>query len=219
MRPLRVASVKGLPASLPAGERVLWQGAPRWQALALRALHVRKVAIYFAVLLVWYAASMLSGGEPAGEVAVGTLRLAGLACVPVVLLTAYAWMAARGTIYTVTNRRVVMSIGVAMPITFNLPFARIEGANLKLAADGSGDIALALMPGERLAYLVLWPHARPWRFARSQPTLRAIPDAAAVAQTLGRAFAAHADMPVQAAPQPRPDAQVAPVGGRATAAA
>ncbi len=31
------------PQALPAGERMLWQGAPSWRALARRSLHVRKV--------------------------------------------------------------------------------------------------------------------------------------------------------------------------------
>jgi hypothetical protein len=43
---------------------------------------------------------------------------------------------------------------------------------------------------------MLWPHARPWRMARAEPSLRAIPDAAHAGQILGRALAASADMPV-----------------------
>ena len=41
----------GLPERLPAGERILWQGAPDWRALALHAFHVRKLAIYFAAMM------------------------------------------------------------------------------------------------------------------------------------------------------------------------
>ena len=41
----------GLPSALPAGERVVWQGAPDWRSLAVHAFHVRKVAIYFALML------------------------------------------------------------------------------------------------------------------------------------------------------------------------
>jgi hypothetical protein len=81
-----------------------------------------------------------------------------------------------------------MRIGVALPVTFNLPFAKIEAANLKNGAHGTGDIALTLVPGERLAYLVLWPHARPWQLKQPQPMLRCIPDAPAVAAMLAQAF-------------------------------
>jgi len=38
-----------------------------------------------------------------------------------------------------------------------------------------------------LSYLLLWPHARPMRFAKPQPMLRALPNAAAIAQQLAQA--------------------------------
>ena len=41
----------GLPEPLPAGERILWQGAPDWRALAVHVFHVRKLAAYFAGIL------------------------------------------------------------------------------------------------------------------------------------------------------------------------
>jgi hypothetical protein len=41
----------GLPSDLPPGERVVWQGAPDWKRLAIHAFHVRKVALYFALML------------------------------------------------------------------------------------------------------------------------------------------------------------------------
>ena len=43
----------GLPERLPEGETLLWQGRPSWRQLALRAFHVREIAIYFALLLAW----------------------------------------------------------------------------------------------------------------------------------------------------------------------
>ncbi len=70
--------------------------------------------------------------------------------------------------------------------------------------NGAGDIALSLLSGQRIAYLVLWPHARPWKFKRCEPSLRAIPDAAVVAQILGRALAASASQPAKAVSIPVP---------------
>ena len=40
----------GLPSALPAGERVVWQGAPNWRSLAIHAFHVPKVAMYFSLI-------------------------------------------------------------------------------------------------------------------------------------------------------------------------
>ncbi len=36
---------KELPAPLPAGERVIWQGKPSFKGLALRSYHIREDAI------------------------------------------------------------------------------------------------------------------------------------------------------------------------------
>ncbi|MFN6997976.1 MAG: molybdenum cofactor biosynthesis protein MoaE [Aquincola tertiaricarbonis] len=44
---------------------MLWQGSPQWAALAISAFHVRKVAIYFALILAWQVAS----GAPTDVVA------------------------------------------------------------------------------------------------------------------------------------------------------
>jgi hypothetical protein len=186
--------------SLPQGERVLWRGRPSWWALARRAFQIRKLAVYFAVLLIWYGVSSFTSGEPASSAVVATLRMTGIALVPLGLVCAYAWLTSRTTTYIVTDRRVVFGIGIALPMTINVPFTRVEAASLDSVADGTGSIVLTLLPTDRLAYLLLWPHARPWRMARAEPMLRCIPDAARVSQILARALAASAGMSVQAAP-------------------
>ena len=56
-----------------------------------------------------------------------------------------------------------MRIGIVLTVTFNLPLSRIERAGLHPTPDGSGDIALTLERGTRIAWLHLWPHARPWQ--------------------------------------------------------
>jgi hypothetical protein len=99
------------------------------------------------------------------------------------------WVA-RTTVYTVTDRRVVMRVGVVLTVTFNLPLRRIEGARLHLHGDGAGDIALVLDAEDRIGYLHLWPHVRPWRVTRTEPMLRAVPQAQAVARLLADALAA-----------------------------
>jgi hypothetical protein len=211
---------RGIPGRLPQGERLLWQGAPQWQALAVRAMHVRKVAAYFALLLVWYVATKLSAGVPVGELALAALRLAGLALIPLGLLCLYAWLTARTTTYTITSRRVVMRFGIALPMTLNLPYGKVDSAAVKPGAGGIGDISLAAVAsGERLAYPLLWPHARPWRLTRAEPTLRAVPEAAKVGQIMARALAAAAAVPVPPAPETDSAAARRGTGGRARAAA
>jgi hypothetical protein len=185
---------RGLPGRLPEGERILWQGSPDWRVMTRRVFHLRALAVYFTVLLAYFAVNSVGRGTPFAEMAHNTAELAALAVIPVAVLGLYAWGTGRATTYTITNRRVAIKMGIALPMTMNLPFARIDGANFRPARDGSGDIALQLAAGERVAYFMLWPHARPWRMAKAEPMLRAVPQAAQVAQVLSRALAASADV-------------------------
>ncbi len=194
-----------LPEPLPAGEKLLWQGKPDWRVLAVRSFHLRGLAIYFGLILAWCLLSRLRSGSV--EVAlVATLRLVAIALVPLVLIAAYAWMTARATTYIVTTRRVILRVGLTVPMSINLPFSRIESAGARVRADGSGDIALLLAERGKLGYFVLWPHARPWRMGRPEPMLRGLADAGAAAQVLARGLAASACVAVQplAEAEPRP---------------
>jgi hypothetical protein len=181
-------AARGLPEPLPAGERVLWQGAPDWRTLAVRAFHARKLAVYFAAILALRGAYVLSAGGTAGEAAIAVLWLAPLAATGLGIVLFIAWLAARTTVYTITDKRVVMRIGIVLTVAFNLPLTKIASAALHLEKDGVGDIPLALAGKDRIAYLHLWPHARPWRLARPEPMFRAVPDAAQVAGILGDAW-------------------------------
>ncbi len=182
--------IPGLPAYLPKGERLLWQGAPDWRHLSRSAFHARKIAIYFAILAVWSAATALTDARPILDAAGSALWLLGLGSAAVALAALLGWLTAKTTVYTITSRRLVMRIGIALPMTLNIPFSRIESAALKSAAGGRGDIAVTLLRPERIAFLVLWPHARPWKLGRPQPMLRALPNADRVAATLAGALAA-----------------------------
>lgn len=200
---------RGLPAHLPEGERLLWQGAPDWRAMARHVFRFRLLTAYLAAVLTW---SLLSVGGTPMEVALQVAQILGAVAVPPLLVVVYSWLAARTTVYTVTDARVVVRLGIAFPMTLNLPYNRIETAALKLQADGSGDISLLLGSKDKLAYTVLWPHARPRRMKRVEPTLRAVADAARVGQVLARAMAASANMPVPAMVEhPAPQAQPAAV--------
>lgn len=191
--------IAGVGEPLPAGERLLWQGAPHWRALAVEAFHVRKVAAYFALLFAWRIGSALADGAspPAALAAGGWVLLAAAAAVA--LLTLLAWAYACTSVYAITDKRVFLRIGVALPLYVNLPFSGIESASLR-ARGRSGDIVLRLRSDVRLAYLHLWPHVRRWRFRHPEPMLRALDDAATPAALLARTLAEQAGQPVQWTP-------------------
>ena len=184
--------IRGIREPLPEGERVLWQGAPHWWALAVRALHIRKVAVYFGALLAWRLAALLADGQSLGSALAGCAGLAAVAALGLGLLALIAALAARTTIYAITTRRVMLRIGIALPIFVNLPFKGIETAALRVFGDGTGDLPLQLQDGVRLAWLHLWPHVRPWQVARPQPMLRGLAEPVTVAAILKDAIAADA---------------------------
>ena len=181
-----------LPADIPPGERILWHGRPQWVSMARRAFRIDYVAGYFGAMTVFNAATAAYSGGPAeaGLSAVKTLAAGALA---VGLLCLLAWLASRTTLYVVTSRRIVMKIGIALPVFFNLPFSQIESASLRVYGDGSGDIPVALGAGQRIAYLHLWPHARPFRITQPEPAMRSVPNAEAIARILSGALVAAAN--------------------------
>lgn len=186
---IEIEEIPGLPGKLPEGERLLWQGRPSWQSLARRCFKLRWVAAYFGVFGIWWSVSAISD-----SLSLGAALLEGLALVPIAglalgLLCGLAWLTARTTIYSITSRRVAMRFGIALPMTVNLPFSRIGSADLKRYGDGSGDIMLSLLSRDRLAYLHLWPHVRPWCFSRVQPMLRGLPQVQEPGRILAEALA------------------------------
>jgi len=200
--------VRGLPARLPIGETLRWQGSPDWKAFAIRVFHVRKIAGWFALLMAWRIATAVHDGVALIDIVPTLAILAGLGAAAVAVFCGFAIGIARTTVYTVTERRVVMRFGMAMPMIVNLPYSQINGAALRAGAEGIGDIPLALADDRPLTFAVLWPHARPWHLSRPQPMLRCIPDALAVAQILAAGLAATAAGQREAAPV------TAPVQGR-----
>jgi hypothetical protein len=193
-------ATRGLPEQLPPGETLLWQGSPDARLLAVQVLHIRKVALYFALLLVWRLASDLYDGAGLGAALMGCLGMLAPISLGLGLIAGMAWLLSRTSVYTLTDARLVMRIGVVLSITFNLPLQRIAAADLRQRS-GSGEIALTLAGDDRIAYPHLWPHARPWHMRQPQPMLRALPQAqaAAVAAQLSQALrAAHAQAGAQA---------------------
>lgn len=187
----------GLPELLPAGEKILWQGAPDWRTLAVQVMHVRTLAIYFAAMLLWRGGTVLSDTGSLLAALVSIAIPTPLALLALGLMTLFAWLTSRTTVYTLTNRRVVMRIGIVLSVTFNLPYRMIESVSLRTDSKGdkrasnandTGDIALLLAASDKIAYANLWPHARPWKVKRPEPMLRAVPQSARVGQLLATAI-------------------------------
>ena len=181
--------VRGLPSALPAGEYILWQGAPDWRSLALNAYRIRQLAVYFGVIVAARGVYLAANGSTALEALRGCIGPAIFSLICLAIVTGIAMLAARSSWYTITTRRVVIRQGIALASTINLPFKAIESAQILTRGDGSGDIALMLDREQRVSYLWMWPHVRPWRITRPQPALRSLANPQRAGEILGRAYA------------------------------
>ena len=181
--------VYGLPGFLPAGEKILWQGAPDWKGLAFRALRVREVLAYFAFLIVLELVRRLGAGDLQASALSGLVVTAVLGSAACIVLGVIAYLSARTTVYTVTNRRVAIRTGIAFTFTINLPFVLLDSVDVATRRGGGGDVLLTLARGERLSYAMCWPSVRPWHYRYPQPLLRCIPQAQRVGELIARAVA------------------------------
>ena len=178
----------GLPERLPSDEFIVWQGSPDVAALAYSAFHFKKLALYFAALIVVCAWPALEAGAGLMAVLSAIQWMAPLAVIGMATVWMLAHVTARTTVYTITNKRVVMRLGIVLTVTFNLPMTQLASADVRVLQKGFGDITLALKGADRIGWVHLWPSVRPWRIAKPEPTLRAVADVQNVAQKLRDAW-------------------------------
>jgi hypothetical protein len=178
--------LKGLPEQLPDDERIIWQGSPLAYQLAVDAFWFRPVAIYFTLLvLARFYFSWTQFGIEAAFVHIIPFVVAQVLCLAVLYFM--AWATSRGTVYTLTNKRVVMRIGLLYTIHLNLPFVKIANASLKKKRNGSGSVVFEILGKTTVSYFAIWPHVRPWKMRVTQPAFRSIANAEEVAQIFAQA--------------------------------
>lgn len=181
--------IPGLPEDLPEDEVILWQGKPTMYGIARRVFAVRGVTIWFLLLMVWTITAGLADGQSALIVFRNSsiLLIPMTAALSVLLFLSNA--VASTTVYTITNKRLVVRAGVAILKSINIPFKSIAAAALKINKDGSADIPVAIVPDQRIAYLMMWPHVKLSAFKDVQPMIRGIKDGRRVARILSNALA------------------------------
>jgi hypothetical protein len=180
----------GLPEKLPEGERILWQGSPDTKEILSRVFHIKMLGIYFGLLLAYSVATGFADGEALTTIAFSALRILALSALGLGLVGLLGYLIASTAVYTITNKRVVMRIGIVLNMTFNFPLKMIELADCGLTKKQSGDIYLKLSKETKIAIFHLWPHARPGKWALPQPALRGIKNCPEVAKILVDAWAA-----------------------------
>ncbi len=179
----------GLPEKLPKGERILWQGSPDTKTILLKVFHIKILFIYFGLLLAYRLITGLNDGEPMMVILLSSVGIVAISTLGLGLIGLLGYLIASTAIYTITNKRVVMRIGIVLNMTFNFPLKMIESADCGVTKNGTGDIYLKLSEGCKIAIFHLWPHSRPGKWAVPQPTLRGIKNCSEVAQILVDAWA------------------------------
>lgn len=180
----------GLTQPLPSGERILWQARPGARAMAASVFHLRWVTGYFGVAAIFVGIAAHRGGLSGGQSVAAATLLVPVAAAVIAILSVIGRMTARATVYTLTNRRIILHIGIAYEMTVSVPLSSITGAALRRGRGPRGDVALKVRDTGGTGYVALWPHVRPWRFWTPQPMLRALPDVEAAADLIGDALVA-----------------------------
>jgi hypothetical protein len=180
----------GLPERLPKGERILWQGSPDTKTILLKVFHIKILFIYFGLLLAYRLVTGMSDGEPISVILLSSVSILAISALGLGLIGLLGYLIASTAIYTITNKRIVMRIGIVLNMTFNFPLKMIESADCGVTRNGAGDIYLKLSNGCKIAIFHLWPHSRPGKWAVPQPTLRGIKNCSEVARILVNAWAA-----------------------------
>ena len=188
MNALREEDIRNGNALAP-DETIVWTGQPSWRRVARDAMHLRGVAAYFGLLFVLDAYQAWMKSIPLGQALHDSVPLIAITVLALAILTAIAWLIGRSR-YTITNRRVILRYGLALPATLSIPMSQIASTAVAVNGDGAADIALVLKGGNRMPYLKLWPHARAWHVTEPQPMLRSLAGGEAVATTLARALQA-----------------------------
>lgn len=183
------ARVRGVSEALPPGERILWEGAPNARALARHLFFMRPLSAYLGAMVLWWVA--VNRTQVNTEPFWATL---GIQLMLVGGVIGGAWLLARaianGTTYAITDRRIVMRFGVIFPLTINVPLHYVEGASAREFSDGTGQIAVQLTKKESIAWIVLFPHVRPWKFTNPEPLLRGLMEPVKVGEVLRAAVLA-----------------------------
>ena len=143
-----------------------------------------------------------------------SVPLGAITCLALGILVALSWLVSRSR-YTITDRRVILRYGIALPATLSIPMSQIASTAVAINGDETAEIALVLKNGNHMPYLKLWPHARPWQLTHPQPMLRGVDDGAAVASVLSQALQAAEGGRIAKVPSRevgRPDLVPAPLG-------
>ena len=186
----------GFPESVPTSEKVIWQGRPCPLLIARRIFFLPHLVFYFfmmSFLSLLFQIDILT----TKDLLIDFLSNMLLGSVAIFLLLAISYLVSSTTVYSITDKRLVMRIGIVLNLSLNIPLNKIHLAESRAYADKSGDISLELTPGNKIAYLHLWPHCRPWFFSAPRPRLSCLKEVDMVAMLLKDSWRKEKELPLE----------------------
>ena len=111
-----VEPIEGLPELLPKGEVILWLGRPNWLQLTIESLNLWWIIGYFGLLATWRLLTVIDY-MPLGTAISVIIPFLFIAALAGLLLCIVGYVQAKATLYTITNKRVVMRIGAALTLS------------------------------------------------------------------------------------------------------
>ena len=192
---------KELPAPLPVGERVIWQGKPSFKGLALRSFHIREVAIYFGLLMAWKLWSNWSHGASLAEAATSVAWLVAPAVSAIAVLAGLAWLFRRAACLHHHHQAGAVSVRRGAADDHERAAEQDRQRRVENLSRWLGRYSAGALNSDRVSYVLLWPHVRPWRLRTPEPMLRALPDAALAAARLSEALTGQPGPAAVALPQ------------------
>jgi Bacterial PH domain len=164
--------IEGVADPLPPGENILWSGKPDVWKFTFRTMRLWWVMAWFfglACLRAYHA--LMGGGDLIAMISAAAGQLP-LAVFSIGLLSGLGVVMARTTTYVISRQRLVFQVGVALPITFNVPLRFIDSAAVRLRQSHYGDLVLTLRSGSCVKALALWPHCQGWGKDSVKPVMR-----------------------------------------------
>jgi hypothetical protein len=169
--------------AIPLEEKIYWTGKPNWKSFGYHAFGIKYFLIYFFVCAL-YAVSQIESSFSFERLLINytPYLVSGTLAAMIIFLLAY--FSARHTCYVITEKRIVIRTGVALVFLLNMPFKNILSIDMKVLAQGRGNLTFKVRSKKRIPFFSCWPSVKAGVFLEPVPAFRSIMDIEKVGQTI-----------------------------------
>ena len=159
--------------AIPDGESILWKGKPSLWGFSWHLFGLKWITVYLCILtIVSIARFSVTDFQTAFFIDFLPFFLSGIFAS--FILFGLAAVQTFGTVYIITENRVIIKTGAALSFLISMPFKKIKGVDLQKRLGSIGTISFELFSEKRVPYISCWPSVRPWKFKKTQPAFSCI---------------------------------------------